>query len=330
MVIKRDIYQPLILTIPDDTALFSILDPEEEITKKIVMENYINFYSFRDPQYGNVVFRFENFMDYESIVGLERCFIPIDIMKKYYDDLDIIIKLLTEGYGITMPVARSCISFYGNDAEGNHLLFIYGADTERRNFFCKDFSGGKFVEFEVPFDAVKNSLAVYYRPFAKESDGLLAFRINKKISPQIDYTKVYCEFHKLDQEYYSDEAGYGIGAVNMVLNDIKKRPFAYAAAGSWFNVCYFLLEASKLFNLRYKIFTNEPGLKQDKEVGSAGADINKLFKDTNLLFLTVYRLHLKKINVLEDVFKELVTLLCICRDDLRVVVKYFCGAILEL
>ena len=61
---------------------------------------------------------------------------------------------------------------------------------------------------------------------------------------------------------------------------------------------------SKLFNFGYKIFMNGPGLKQDKEVETAGADINKLFKDTNLLFLTVYRLHLKKINVLEDVLKS--------------------------
>lgn len=329
MIIKKEIYQPLILTIPEDSAFFSILNPVEEISKKIIMENYINFYSFRDPQYGNIAFRFENYMDYESIEGIERCFIAIDVMKKYYKSLDIIVELLTEGYAITVPVVRSCFSFYGKDIEGTHLVLIYGVDTIQNTLFCKDFSGSKFVNFNVSFRVLKKSLELYHRSFARESDGLLAFRINKKVYPNVDYARVYSEFYKLRQEYFSYGAAYGVGSINLVLNDIKNQPTKYVSADRWFNVVYYLLESSKLFNYRYKIFENELVFRMIEDLGKGKEIIKKLSKDTNLLFFKIQKLYLKKINVSGSILKDMVVLLSICRDDFKIAAEYFCDSILK-
>ena len=102
MLIKNPVFEPLILTIPDDVIVFSV----------------------NPPHLQEVVFRFENFMDYESIHGLERCFIPMGIVKKYYSDEAIILQLLKEGYIVNMPVDRSCISFYGKEAVGTHRILI--------------------------------------------------------------------------------------------------------------------------------------------------------------------------------------------------------------
>ena len=78
MIIKNKIYQPNILTIPEDTSLFSILCPSEKITSKIIMENYIDFFCFKDPANNLVYFRFKKFMDYGNIEGIKQSFIHLD------------------------------------------------------------------------------------------------------------------------------------------------------------------------------------------------------------------------------------------------------------
>lgn len=69
-----------------------------------------------------VVFRFENFMDYESINGLERYFIPIYLMKKYYAQLHNVINLLKEGYVVSMPVNKGSINFYESEGIRNFKI----------------------------------------------------------------------------------------------------------------------------------------------------------------------------------------------------------------
>ena len=211
MIIKKKLYKPFILTIPDDTSIFSIMDLDNPICRKIIMENYINFYGFRDYPREYILFRFENFMNYETISELNRCFYEMKILKKYYNGPNLMIQLLREDYVIMLPISRCCIRFYGSGNRGHHLLFIFGVDTERKIFFCKDFSERRFVEFEVSFDEIKRSLDIYFREFSRESDGLLAIKVNPNSSTEIDYSKVYCEFYKLKQSFYTNEAGYGVG-----------------------------------------------------------------------------------------------------------------------
>ena len=167
------------------------------------------------------------------------------------------IQLLREDYVIMLPISRCCIRFYGSGNRGHHLLFIFGVDTERKIFFCKDFSERRFVEFEVSFDEIKRSLDIYFREFSRESDGLLAIKVNPNSSTEIDYSKVYCEFYKLKQSFYTNEAGYGVGAINLMIYDVKRRPDEYTNADSLRNISFYLLEASKLLTYRYRIFSDE-------------------------------------------------------------------------
>jgi hypothetical protein len=56
MMISNPVYTPLINTIPDDTMLFCMLDPNTEIAQKVIVENYVNFYAKRHPYVGDVIF----------------------------------------------------------------------------------------------------------------------------------------------------------------------------------------------------------------------------------------------------------------------------------
>ena len=327
MIMKKMLYEPLIKTIPDDTSIFSVLDIKTEIGKKIVMENYINFYAFRDQQYGNIVFRFENFMNYESIFGLERCFVPIDIMKKYYMDCKIIVELLSEGYVMMLPVCKSSISFYKKNPEGMHLLLIYGVDTTKKNFFCKDFSGHKFLDFLSTFDEIRDSLKKYYRPFPKEADGMLAFRINLKATSEVDYAKVYIENYKLKHNFFSRDIGYGVGAINLAIYDAEQRPKEYIFAERFFNLSCYLLEASKLFKFRYEVLKSQLQLQNinfDEDI------LKKLCRDVTITFAKVEKLHLKKARVKDDVLEDLIRKFYMCRDDFGLIAECFCDCISKI
>ena len=72
MLIKKKIYEPMIITIPDDAAFFSILNPAEKATEKVVMENYINFYCYKDSGTDISFFRFEDFLKQGFNEGILR------------------------------------------------------------------------------------------------------------------------------------------------------------------------------------------------------------------------------------------------------------------
>ena len=94
MIIKIQLWEPIISTIPDDTMLFAILDPSRALSSKIIAENYINFYALRHPYVGDVIFRFENLIDYESIHGLTRLFIPKEYMLPFVENMGFFADLL--------------------------------------------------------------------------------------------------------------------------------------------------------------------------------------------------------------------------------------------
>lgn len=327
MLIKKELYSPLIRTIPDDTALFSILNFETKIAKKIIMENYINFYCFKDFPFDYTVLRFENFMDYESIEGLERCFIPIDIVKKYYYNLDIFFELLNEGYIILMPIHRSSIAFYGEQAEGNHLLLIYGFDTLMQVFLCKDFEGYNFVEFNVTFNDMKKSILSYFRPYSRESNGLLALRICNSTPPFVNYSKVYTEFNKLGQEFMTHKSGYGLGAVNLFLKDIQSKPLNSVTIYSWYVLANYLRESTKLINIRYNILEEEICKKQIKKLSENRYKIKKLSHDVDNLYFKVCKLFSPTSILSDGVSTNLSTLVYVCKEDLKEISYFLCEII---
>ncbi len=174
--------------------------------------------------------------------------------------------------------------------EGTHLVLIYGVDTIQNTLFCKDFSGSKFVNFNVSFRVLRKSLELYHRSFARESDGLLAFQI-KKVYPDVDYARVYSEFHKLRQEYFSYGAAYGVGSINLIRNDIKNQ----------------LLSMYQLID---------------------GLMLSIIFLNyLNCSIMGIRYLSLKRINVSENILKDMVALLSICRDDFKIAAEFFCDSI---
>ena len=326
MIIKKKLYKPFILTIPDDTSIFSIMDLDNPICRKIIMENYINFYGFRDYPREYILFRFENFMNYETISELNRCFYEMRILKKYYNGPNLMIQLLREDYVIMLPISRCCIRFYGSGNRGHHLLFIFGVDTERKIFFCKDFSERRCVEFEVSFDEIKRSLDIYFREFSRESDGLLAIKVNPNSSTEIDYSKVYCEFYKLKQSFYTNEAGYGVGAINLMIYDVKRRPDEYTNADSLRNISFYLLEASKLLTYRYRIFSDEIvkhkiGTDMDESI------LGKLCRDVKIFYYQIEKLSLKGSEISMDMMTSLCKMMETCRDDFYEIADYICNLI---
>lgn len=327
MIIKKRIYQPLILTIPEDAAFFSILEPGAPITGKLIMENYINFYCFKDLQSGIVLFRMEDFVHQGTIKGLERCYIPIGIMEKYHGDLDIVLELLAEDYAVIMPVCRSSIDFYGAGAEGTHVLLVYGADTERKCFFCKDFMGYHFVSFEVPFDAMRDSLQNYARLSVAESSGMSVMRVNRETLPDIEYSRVFMEFTRLGQEFYTQETGYGLGAIELYLNEIKQYPRNREFTRSWYVLSNYLRESQKLMGIRYRILKGELEGKQGRDFTVGDRIMDKIQYDTGKLFLKVGKYLMKGITLSEESNRELAALVRECETDFASVVHFFCDAV---
>ena len=327
MIIKNPVYEPFILTIPDDVIVFSLFEENSVYIKKFIMENYINFYSINPPLLNEVVFRFENFMDYESIHGIERYFIPINMMKKYHSDPDIILQLLEEGYIINMPVDRSSIGFYGSSAKGIHHMMIYGADPEEGVFLCKDFKGHAFVEFRTTFSELEESTQNYDNPTAREANGVLAFRIDNTVSPSIEYSKVLLEFNKLRLDLYDDYSGYGIGALSLFIQDVQERKWDGRLCYRWYETSNFMREASKLMLFRYDIISKIIGDRKADNRLELEKYMYKLKKDTDKLFLKVCRLDMKKTEAGTEISKNLATLADICKEDFRRTSDLFCSLI---
>jgi len=327
MLIKKEIYIPAIFTIPDDAALFSILNFKEKTCKKILMENYINFCCYKDIYTGIVLFRFENSVHFESINGLDWCFIPMGMLKKYTYNLDMITQLLIENYAISMPVNKGSIDFYGENAKGTHIMLIYGVDTCKNILLCKDFHRQKFVEFNVDFKSMKESIQNYYNPYSKDSDGLLAFRVNKKTPFNIEYSKVYFEFDKLKKGFVSDTEGFGVGAIDLYLKEIKKYPNDSNLIMSWYVIANYLREASKLMCIRYDILKKDFPCSRGLNFKEYDDVTKKLQNDTDVAFFKIASLCRKDTIVSASLAEELSELIYECRDDFKCISNCFCEMI---
>lgn len=327
MLIKNSVYEPFILTIPDDVIVFSMFDSKDTFMQKFIMENYINFYGISPPLLHEVVFRFENFMDYESIHGLERCFIPIGMMKKYYFNEDIIIQLLDEGYVIRMPVDRSCIDFYGEGAVGTHHLLIFGADLEERFFICKDFKRHEFIEFTIPFSALMKSTDKYDNPGSREANGLLALRIDRTVSERIEYARVLSEFHKLGQDIYDSYSGYGIGAISLFTQDVRDKEWDSALGYKWYEVSNYMREAAKLMTCRCGILSDIFAEKSMTGVEELEQLVRKLSTDTSILYFKVCKFEMKEVISKTEISKQLAVLADVCKEDFKKVSDCFCDMI---
>ena len=286
MLIRKKIYEPMIYTRPDDAAFFSLLDPAEKITEKVIMENYIDFYCYKDSETDISFFRFEDLLKRGNIEGMDCCFVPLGMLQRNKSGIDILVELLMEGYFISVPVMKDYIGFYGSSAGGTHVLYIYGADTFQKAFLCKDFAGHAFVEFTVSFEEMQNSLLNYNICCSKEQNNLNAFRINEKVFPAIEYAKVYSEFHKLCQDFSSRRVGYGMGAINLYLREVRGYPRNIELAGSWYVLANYLREATKLMKYRYRILEKEIPMTCEG-VAEGEKILRKLEHDTDILLLLI-------------------------------------------
>ncbi|MFR2794443.1 MAG: hypothetical protein ACLTBS_08220 [Eisenbergiella sp.] len=322
MKYEIEMFPYVIRTIPDDMIFFSLFNLNDSITKKFIMENYINFYSFKVLEENYVSLRFEDFMKEGNFEGIDHCFISIDIMKDYNYDLKIIKELLRAGYLITLPIATKYISFYKFD--GGHLITVYGVDTEKDVFLCKDFQEHEFVEFEVSVKDMQNGLLNYHRMNRKESEGLLALRLSNSCNTKIDYSKVFLEFWKLQQDFCTDTMGFGIGALNLLTTDIEERYNDFFKADEWYNPANYLRESSKLMNIRYDILQEEVG--RDKTVDGRQMLI-KLEKDTRKLFFNVEKKIYKGKELTKEEFEKFYYLFLECKEDFRKTAEIFCDKI---
>ena len=312
----------IIRTIPDDMLIFSLFNLNNSLTKKFIMENYINFYSFKELEGNYVSLRFEDFMREGNFEGIDHCFIPIDIMMEYNYNLKIIKELLRERYLVTLPIATKYISFYKFD--GSHLITVYGVDTEKDVFLCKDFQGHEFVEFEVSVKDMQNGLLNYHRMNRKESEGLLALRLSNNCNTKIDYSKVFLEFWKLQQDFCTDTMGFGIGALNLLTTDIEERYNDFFKADEWYNPANYLRESSKLMNIRYDILQEEIG--RDKTVDGRQI-LAKLEKDTGKLFFNVEKKIYKGKELTKEEFEKFYYLFLECKEDFRKTAEVFCDKV---
>lgn len=301
---KNETFEPLIHTIPDDTMIFAALHTNDCVCKKIITENYINFYARRHQFVRDVIVRFENLIDYESIRGLKRIFIPSDFMMQFASNPKNILDLLNDGYHINMPVAKPAISFYHKGDTAHHHMMIYGADSERRVYFCKDFSGQEFVEFETGFDNLILSAKMYENPCSIENDGILAFKVDKSVEKEINYSKVYLELQKLKRgKNIGDYDAYGLSAIDYFLSDIGKDPCTEMFFIRWCEMSNYLRESAKLMKFRLGVIREDRLLQRRPSQDEA---IEQLFNLTSKLYFLAWKYKIRKIKgaVVNDSLSE--------------------------
>lgn len=290
MIIKNKIFPPAILTIPDDAIIFSLLINNDPISEKIIAENYINFYSVRSMSTGEVVLRFENMIDYESIYGIDRFFIPIELLQTDFMDkeklFNMIVELLSNSFILSVPVSKECLRFYGNNT-GTHRLLLFGVENNSKIFFCKDFKNFEFVEFNATLEELASGITMYSNPTARESDGLWAFKLSNSVPSSINLSKIYIEFIKL---YYGKRVGpfdaYGIDAINFFLDDVHGALFSPSLMDRWFEVANYLRESSKLMSLRFSIMFSS----NQHNVSKIKTKVRELRVLTDKLYFSVFRL----------------------------------------
>lgn len=286
------------------------------------MENYIDFFCFKDPANNLVYFRFKKFMDYGNIEGIKQSFIHLDMLKNCFDALDTMSKFLLNGYVLSLPVHKMSIAFYGQ-SEGTHPLFVYGVDTDQQILLCKDFDGHQFVDFEVPFEAMKDSLANCEITNLQALKGLLAFRIDDKASIQIEYSKVYSEFYKLRGEYTSTNAGYGLGAIDLYVNGVIQYPCEVNPIDRWYVIANYLRESTKLMKMRFDILEKE--IREKQIIKAVDRHFLKnLIRDVDILFFKILKLQQKKISSSSEIVEKLYEFTNICRKDFQMLAEYIC------
>ena len=326
MIIQKKIYNPMILTIPDDVVLFTILNPEDKMTRKIVMENYINFYAYKDAVSGISYFRFEDFKNYENLDGVEKCLVPMNLIKENSNSLGFLLELLQTDYVISLPIVKKFIDFYGQDADGTHVLFVYGADLDNEVFLCKDFDRFDYVDFTVSFEVMKKSLAMYTAFHFGERESLLAFRINERGSSVIEYAKVYSGFHKLKQDFSSRPAGYGLGAIDFYRKEIRGYPQNIHLIRCWYVLANYMRESVKLMKYRYAVLMEDMAALSG-EFPDGGATIDNLSRNADILFFKTGIMTRKQVIADSDRITELSGLVTACRESFRQVCEYFCRAV---
>lgn len=287
MIIKIQLWEPIISTIPDDTMLFAILDPSRALSSKIIAENYINFYALRHPYVGDVIFRFENLIDYESIHGLTRLFIPKEYMLPFVENMGFFADLLKKGYAINMPVSKQAIDFYSTNCNVHHHMLIYGVDLHNQEFLCKDYYNHKFVEFKTPYFSLVSSTQRYNNPSSTESDGILAYKLDNEIDSKINYSKVHLELTKLYSSLQiGDIDAYGLSAILYFLKDMENQPLNTRFGVRWYETANYLRESAKLMKKRFYIIADdlalEPNIEQKEK-------ISNLLSTASSLFFCVYK-----------------------------------------
>lgn len=265
--------------------IFSAIDSKSDFFRKFVMENYINFYAIHLRSNDEVVFRFENLIDYESIYGLKRVFLPVDLLKRMRKDIDFFISLIRDGYYLSVPIARRVIDFYQDSSNATHRMMIYGVDPDKKMFMCKDFQGHSFVPFEITYESLSKGIELYSNPNSRESDGLLAFKFDDNISHEISYSKVYLELLKLkDGLTVGNLDSYGIGALDSFLRNIESTNANNRLLARWYEVSNFLREAAKLMQLRFEILCDDLKINADE---SSTNIVREVSESTEKLFFLI-------------------------------------------
>ena len=315
---------PMIRTIPDDTMLFSILNPKSKMAKKIIMENYINFYSVVHPFVGDVIFRFENLIDYESICGLKRLFIPFDYIKNISQTFDTFFAILKDGFYINMPVSKKAIAFYHCEENVHHHMLIYGYDDITKEFLCMDFWNTEFVKFRTSFESLKTSSDLYYNPGSTESNGILAYKIETDILEEIQYSKVYMELIKLAKGRADEIKGFGLGAIDLFLKDIDKSNINERFFFRWNETANYLREAAKLMQYRYATILYDLQIEQ---TALGNQTLEKLRSSTDLLFYKTMKASLSR--SMNPSHKVVFRNLCVdCRKAFSETIDLFLGMII--
>lgn len=161
---------------------------------------------------------------------------------------------------------------------------------------------------------MKNSLSNYDMANPRALDGLLAFRIDDKASREIEYSKVYSEFHKLRAGYASVNDGYGLGAIDLYVNRVIQYPCEVSPIDRWYVIANYLRESAKLMRMRYCILEKEFQEKQIEKSLNTFL-LKKLVQDTDILFFTISRLQMKGSIASPEIIDKLSAMQCRLNRD---------------
>lgn len=298
-----NVFEPSILTIPEDSTVFSLVQKGTAEYYKLIMENYIGLMVYRDPVHMDVFLRFDICWNWSGFQGFIYSFMPWELIQDQDEPIKIIKNMIDNDFCIMCFVDKFYISFYPEYRRYHsaHNCMIYGYDEKNECIYCKDYRNKVFEKYEMTFTEFETSLK-NYDVLLNRDIGLFGIKVNKDIDYKIDYSKFYNELIKFKYSRKIDNNVYGKDVFSTLIDWLKEAEReGKTSLYRWYDTANYLKSNAVFMEERVKLLKmNFPQMRYVE----IDEHVKKLLYTTDLFFMKALKTHMKNDESIENLNKQ--------------------------